>query len=119
MDEGGEPGPCPQCGATGCPYLPGQHKAGTSHQLQTLVLVNHHQPGALGPPGRVMTECEHRQGQVGWEAEGGSCMALWGALAGCDLLGPGHRDIGRGCSRLQSSARCTQIKGSGLGSIGQ
>lgn len=46
-------------------------------------------------------------------------MALWGSLAGCDLLGPGHHDISRGCSRLLSSARCIQIKSSGPGSVGQ
>lgn len=96
MTKGGEPSPCPQCGAAGSPYLPGRRKAGISHQLQTPVLVNHRQPAALGPPGRAGTECEHGQGQMGWQAEGGSCMALWGSLAGCDLLGPGHHDIGRG-----------------------
>lgn len=46
-------------------------------------------------------------------------MALGGSLAGYNLLGLRHHDTGRGCSRLQSSATCTQIKGSGLGAVGQ
>lgn len=65
MAEGGKPSPCPWYGATESPYLPGQRKAGTSHQLQTPVLVNRRQPGALGPPTRAGTECEHGQGQMG------------------------------------------------------
>lgn len=111
MAKRGDPDPCLSCRATGCPYLPGQHKAGTSPQLQTPGLANRHRPGALGPPGRAWTECEHGQGQVA----SGPRMALWRSLAGCGLLSPACHEVTRGWSRLQASMCAPKSKCGGQG----
>lgn len=73
--KGEEPAPCPQHVVMGTPYLPEQHKAGISHWLQTPALVNCHQPGALGPPGRVGLSMNAGTGR--WAGSAGFVHGIW------------------------------------------